>query len=120
MPFRVGVYEFFARTIPGAFYIFTLLYLCNISSLVKINWQTLNNISAHWALSFAVFAFVVGSLMDPFSIYWHQLFKPSNIRYLVLEEFKALHRDWEIKIQAKDWPILLAHLRRDRLEVVNE
>ncbi len=120
MSIRVGVYEFFARTIPGGFYLFTALYLCSLFGLVKTDWQTLNGVSVIWAFIFAIVAFVAGTLMDSFSVEWHRLFRPKSFRKVILKEFKALHDDWEIKIHPKDWPILIAYLRRDKPETVNE
>jgi len=45
MSIRVGLYDFFAYTIPGGLYLFTIAYLSIILGWVKIDFQILDNLS---------------------------------------------------------------------------
>jgi len=120
MSVRVGIYQLFARAIPGGFYLFTIFYLCVLFGLVTIDFQSLNNLSVIWAIVFAILAYIVGEIFDQFALWWHRLFKPRNLSNVVLDEFKKAHADWEINVQDRDWHILLAYLRRESPEVVNQ
>jgi len=120
MSVRVGIYQLFARAIPGGFYLFTIFYLCVLFGLVTIDFQSLNNLSVIWAVVFAVLAYILGEILDQFALWWHRLFKPRNLSNVVLDEFKQAHAEWEINVQDRDWPILLAYLRQESLEVVNQ
>ena len=115
-----GVYEFFARTIPGGFYLFTIVYVSVLTGLTTIDLQMLNNFSIVVVLVFVVFAYILGLVLDPFAVWWHRLFKPKGYSKVVLNEFKKKHIEWAIRVEDEDWPILRAYLRRENLEVVNQ
>lgn len=119
MSLKVGVYEFFARLIPGGFYLFVVGYLCILLKLVTIDLQTLNNFSVSVVIVAAIVAYILGYIFDPFALLWFRMFKSKNFSKIVLEEFKKMHSELELNIQDKDWPIVLAYLRNENLEVVN-
>ena len=120
MSIRIGIYEFFARIIPGGLYLFTIIYLSVLFGLVTIDFQSLNTLSPMVILVFAILAYILGLILDQFAVWWHRLFKPKNYSKAVLNEFKKRHADWELKVEDKDWPILLAHLRHENLEVTTQ
>jgi len=117
MSIRIGIYDFFAYTIPGGFYLLTIAYLCLISGLATIDFQSLSNPSIVQAIVVAILAYIAGLVFDPIAQPWYRLFKPKSFSKKVLDEFKESYTDLEIKFQARDWPVLLAYLRRENIDI---
>jgi len=112
MTVKISIYDFFANTIPGAFYLTTIAYVCSSFGLIAIDFQALSGFSLIQALVIAVAAYILGIIIDPIAGLWYRLFKPKNISSVVLEEFRSSHSNLCLKFQDKDWPVLLAYLRR--------
>jgi len=119
MTIKISIYDFFAYTIPGAFYVLTIAYVCSFLGLIAIDFQALSGFSLIQALVIAVAAYILGIILDPIAGRWYRLFKPKNISSVVLEEFKSSHSNLCIKFQDKDWPVLLAYLRRVNAEAAD-
>ena len=120
MSIKIGIYDFFAYTIPGVFYLFTIAYLCTIFGLVAIDVQSLDNLSTLQVLVLAILAYIIGMIFDPITNLWCRFFKPTNMSKVVLDEFKERHTDLEIKFQARDWPVLLAYLKQENVDITTD
>jgi hypothetical protein len=111
-PIKLGIYDFFAYTVPGVFYLFTTAYFCIAFGVVTIDLQALLNLSFIQILLVAGLAYVTGFILDRIARLWDRLFRPKNLAQVVLDEFKLTHRELDFKFEGADWPILLAYLRR--------
>jgi len=118
MSIKISIYDFFAYTIPGGFYLFTIAYACSVFGLITFDFQALADLSIIQVLLIAASAYVVGLLIDRIAAIWYRLFKPKNFPQVVLDEFKAVHTDFEFKFQGRDWPILIAYLRRENIDPI--
>ncbi|MSP14278.1 MAG: hypothetical protein EXR62_15155 [Chloroflexi bacterium] len=120
MSIRVGIYEFFARTIPGGFYLATILYLCSLFGLIQVDYQKFNDFPATLAIILALFSYVLTNILENFASLWFDLFRPKNYSEIVLDDFKKKHPSIEINVKDKEWFILLAYLKRESIEVAND
>lgn len=117
MPIRIGIYDFFAYTIPGVFYLFTIAYLCTTLGFLTIDLQSLNDLSVVQAVIAAVLAYTLGLILDPIAGLWHQLFKTKSASKAVLDNFKERRPYLEINFQPSDWAILLMYTRRQSTDM---
>lgn len=113
MSIRIGVYDFFANTIPGGLYLGIFIY-------ILISWgilpsSLLPQLSLELVIIIIVAAFILGSLMAPISRVWFRLFKPKNMSMKALTEFKSVHPELgtRIEMRAGIWAILMTHIRRN-------
>ena len=112
MSIRIGIYDFFAYTIPGTLYLIATVYICHTAGLCTVDRQWLHSISTVEAILFALVGYVVGLLLDPLAKRWYGLFKPKNLSKAMLDEFVRKHPTFAIKFGGDDWYIVLSHLRR--------
>lgn len=76
MGIRVTLYDLFAYTIPGGFYIATFFYFGVLLGLVKIDFQTLSNLMATQIIALTIVAYIIGLIFDPLSRPWYfEVFK---------------------------------------------
>jgi hypothetical protein len=120
MSIRVGLYDFFAYTIPGSLYLFTIIYLGVVLGWVYIDFQMLNNLSLVQIGGFIAFAYITGLTLDTIARYWHRFFKPKWLSKKVFDDFKAKYAHLEIRFRYGDWAVLLAHLRSENIDVAAE
>lgn len=120
MSIRVGLYDFFAYTIPGSLYLFTIVYLGLILEWVHVDSQMLNNLSLIQVGVFIALAYITGMTLDTIARYWRRLFKPRGLAKKVFDGFKEKYADLDIRFRYRDWAILLAYLRRENIDVATE
>lgn len=119
MSIRISIYDFFAYTIPGGLYLFTVIYICTILGIIQIDWLSLDLPIAQMIV-IAGLAYITGLIFDPIAKLWYRLFKPENFSDSVLKEFEQLHPSLKIKFRASDWTILLAQIRRESIDLATE
>lgn len=112
MSIRIGIYDFFAYTIPGALYLIAVGYLATIFGLAALDFQWLANLAGLQVIALAMFAYIGGLIIDPIAMRWSHLFRAKDLSGVELDEFKKAHPDLEVKFQASDWPLLFAYIRR--------
>ena len=117
MPIRIGIYDFFAYTIPGAFYLFTIVYLCTNLGFLTIDLQSVNDLSVVQVVIAAVLAYPLGLILDPVASLWHQLFKTKDVSKAVFDSFKERRPYLEINFHPTDWGILLMYTRRHSIDM---
>jgi len=120
MSIRIGIYDFFAFTVPGIFYLLTSTYVGIILGLIKIDFNTLTEVSVLFVILMALVAYVIGLLLDPIARQWYCIFCPKDVYISVFEEFKTKHDNLKIKFDAKDWYILLTYFKRDNIEIASD
>lgn len=111
MTIRASLYDFFAYTIPGVFYLAIGIYGLAIFGLLSVDAQKIADISLIAAVFVIGAGYVTGMIMDFFAELWHRLFNPKGRRQPALESLLASNPDFQPTFQANDWPIVLAHLR---------
>ena len=117
MTSAMSVYDFFGYTIPGGLYLFAIAYLLTIFQVIMIDFKSIEFSSAQIVV-YTILAYIAGAVFDPFSYVWYQrFFKPDNISATTLEEFKKNNSKVEVKFEARDWPILLAFIRQESIQV---
>lgn len=120
MSIRVGLYDFFAYTIPGSLYLFTVIYLGVVLGWLYIDFQLLNNLSLVQIGGFIALAYITGLTLDTIARYWHRFFKPKWLSKKVLDDFKAKYAHLDIKFRYGDWGVLLARLRSENIDIASE
>ena len=121
MSIRLGIYEIFSRIIPGGVYIVAIIQLLMILGVVTFDWQMINDLSLISSLGLVVIAYVLGEALDRIAVVWFRLFRKNGFSTLCLNEFKEKHRNqWEINVEDKDWPILIAFIRTQNMELAGE
>ena len=111
MSLTVGIYDFFAYTIPGAFYLIIVAYAASAFGLVKIDPAQVNNVSLLGALVLAGFAFVTGFLMDPLTRPWASRFRDRDPEDHAFASFVNTNRSLKVNFSSSDWRILLRAVR---------
>ena len=121
MSIRIGVYELFAYTIPGGFYILTTLYLLASFGVISIDFQMITSISVAAFLVLTVLAYIAGMVFDPIAKnIWYRFFLPDDVSEQAYDDFKANQKELDIKFHSKDWYILLAYLKQANIEIAAE
>ncbi|GAB4577666.1 MAG: hypothetical protein Fur0022_03970 [Anaerolineales bacterium] len=120
MNIRLGIYEIFARIVPGGFYLVALVQTGIVLGLITLDLNAINQIGLLPSLGLAFVAYLLGTVFDILSPNWHRLFKPKNFSAYELQDFKSKYPDWTIEFEDKDWPVLLAYIRRQNLELGSE
>ena len=121
MNMRLGIYEIFSRIVPGGFYLVAIVQFLIAVGLVKIDWQTINNVSLIVSLGLIVACYILGEAFDRIALVWFRMFKKPGFSARSFAEFKKNHQDrWKIDFKENDWPILLAFIRTKNLELAGE
>lgn len=118
MSSRLGIYDIFARIVPGGLYLASFVEFARVLHWISFDWATtLNKLEIVPSIGLAIIAFILGSALDAISVRWHALFRlPSK----GLTAFKEEHWDWKIKFQDKDWAILRAYVYTQDLNVADQ
>ena len=118
MNIRLGIYEIFSRIIPGGVYIVAIAQLLSVLGMLTIDWQTFNDMSLVTSTGLVVVAYIVGGALNPYSFIWLRIFGSKGVSNEALAAFKQRYSEhWVMDIHDKDWPVLLAWLRTQNLEL---
>jgi len=120
MNVRLGIYEIFARIVPGGFYLVALVQTAVVMGWITFDWSTINQIGLLPSLGLTFVAYLLGTVFDILSPTWHRLFKVKDLSAIELQALKTDHPDWTIDFEDKDWPVLLAYIRRQNMELGSE
>jgi hypothetical protein len=118
MSIRIGLYEFFAYTIPGIFYLAIIGFWLNASGVIRTDFTTLNNLSGSFLLVILGAGYIIGILIDFFALRWFWLFhsKTKDAVKVAYEEFMNRHRWVNLDFDPTDWGILLRAVKSKSLE----
>jgi hypothetical protein len=121
MNIRLGIYEIFSRIVPGGVYMAAILQLGIVLHLVTLDWQIIKDIPLIASLGLIVVAYIIAAALNPYSFAWVRLFRVQGSSEPALTSFKKKYQDdWDINIEDKDWPVLLALIRTKDLELAGE
>ena len=112
MSVPIGIYDFFAQTLPGSLYLFIVFYFCSITGLVNIDFKAINNLTGLQIVLIAMVAYIFGLVLDPIAKRWYRMFRKENAPEKIFAKFKANYPQLELKFRADDWVILRAFIRR--------
>jgi hypothetical protein len=120
MSLKFGLYDFFGRIIPGFFYLIAFVQIGVLLHFYPLNLQFLSQMQLSTLLALGVIAYVLGTAFNPLSILWIRLFKPKDTLETAFQLFRKRNPDWRIKFQGMDWHVLLAYIRRNNFDMVEE
>lgn len=119
MSIRIGIYDFFAYTIPGGLVL--LILLCGLDSFgVQGVWEKLNNLTTPQIFLLIIICYLMGFVFNPFFTKWGGFFESKNIEQDILEVIKKRNAALSIEINPNDWAIWLAAIRRENLDLAFE
>lgn len=119
MSIRTGIYDFFAYTIPGIFYLFIVgfgLFLFNINLMDLFS---INTMSYYNVLILIFWGFIVGIIMDTFADKFVLIFIKSHheARDSAFNEFSNKHPWVKYKIKPVDWAIMMMAIKKTSREM---
>jgi hypothetical protein len=118
MNVRIGLYDFFAYTVPGGVYLFTLGYILVRLQVIQVNQQIQDFLlSATGLVLLTLASYVSGLVFDFFTSGWIRLFRSKNFSQKIFDEFTRVHPQIEVKFKASDWQILIARIRQENAEI---
>ncbi len=117
MNVRIGLYDFFAYTVPGGIYLFTITYVLARVEIIQMN-QRIEDfaVSATGVILITIASYTSGLLFDFFTSKWVRLFRGKNFPQKILDEFRLRYPYLDIKFRALDWQILFARIRQESPE----
>jgi hypothetical protein len=115
MSFSVGVYDLFAYTIPGFFYLFVGNEILKSFGFSPLNYQAISNPTTIALLIFA--AFVLGHVMDFVADKWKSFLEKEKVSTLAVDTLKRNFPDLNIKFQPNERSILFAVIRRNHDDI---
>lgn len=116
MSIRLSIYDFFAYTIPGSLYLFIIGYICSQFGLLQIDLLNFTP-SLFLILVIAGSAYILGMIFEPLAKAWYRLFTPKNLPEKVLKKYQENRPHIVVEFKATDWPILMAYIRRESIEL---
>jgi len=118
---KLGLYDFFAYTLPGGLYLSVLAYGAAIFGLIAFDLKALGTLSFVQIVILVAVAYFISFMFDPFAKYWHRLFKGGKgYTGRVYEDYIAHHTNFEFKFRPGDWPVILAYIRRENMEIATD
>jgi hypothetical protein len=118
MSIRVGIYDFFAYTIPGVFYIIILGFWLNVLGIVTLDLQALNSFSLTSMFLIIGAGYILGLLIDQVAYRWVRLFQSENreaVRF-AFDEFHESHPWVVLNFEPQDWGILLRAIKSKSMD----
>lgn len=121
MKIQLGIYEIFSRIVPGSVYMAAVIHFLVIAGLMKIDLNSLADISLLASLGLALAAYILGGAFDNLALILFRLFKRPGYSIRSFLEFKRLHQNrWHFDFNEDDWPLMLAYIRTKNLELAGE
>jgi hypothetical protein len=116
MGIKIGLYDFFARTIPGAIFLGALLYLLRRYQIYNF---TFTNMSGIEGSLFAVSSYIAGFIIDPIANnYWYRFFKRgAALHEKTMTEWNKNHSGIEVQLREMPWYVPLSYLKRHNMEM---
>src|SRR5919109_1251784 len=118
MSIRVGLYDFFAYTLPGMFYLAIIGFWLNDRGLLLIDFSILKDI--YWAVLLVIVGagYVIALLIDPIAYGCMRLLYKRNrdVAKAAYDEFTQRYSWVNLNYDAKDWGILLRAVKSVSME----
>lgn len=122
MSIRIGLYDFFAFTVPGVFYLLIVGYTLALFQVPTGNYGALNDLSISSFIVLVGAGYITGQLVDPIAYGWMRLFYGPNTRQRVwaFHHFQQVHPRLVPNFEVTDWEILLQMLKAKHPDVASE
>ena len=120
MNIGLGIYEIFARIIPGIFYFVALIQLGFMFKLISFDLQILFDLKIVPMVGLVLLAYVLGTIFYPIAILWNRLFRREYVPDLAFSEFQRRNPGWKFKFEGKDWRTLFAYIRKESPDLAGE
>ena len=116
MSITVGIYDLFAYTVPGLFYLFVIYQFLQRFGVTNLNLSNITDIPSGASLFVFVLVFatahLLGHLLDIFAHWFvHRLLRRRSLSAKALQQLKARYPNIDIQFEAKDWNLLFTLLR---------
>jgi len=121
MSINIGLYDFFAYTIPGVLYLILVGFWLNSLGLVEFDLKTIDS-SALSVVVIAGAGYIIGQLIDPIAYRWFRLFYKRNreaVKY-ALDEYHRQHPWLALNYKPEDWSILFRGVKSKSLEAAKD
>ncbi len=116
MSITFGIYDFFSYTVPGALYILVVNQLLILMKLPSIDINNLN-VNLGSTLLWVIVSYVVGQLMDSFSIRLYYAVNKFTAETIAMKEFRERHKDLAIDFTIHDRQTLFSVVRHNNLDL---
>lgn len=118
MSIKIGLYDFFAYTIPGGLFLLVVLYAVVRLTPLDID---LMQASIVQGLFFAVASYVVGYILDPLAKYlWYARFEPEDALSKAKADLNSRNDRFSISDVNIHWYVLLAFIRSKNMDMAIE
>ena len=118
MNVRIGLYDFFAYTVPGGVYLFTTFYILARAQLISLNQEFRNFLlSLTGGVLIIVASYITGLVIDFFTTKWVGLFRRKYFINRIFDAFVNQHKNVSVRFQYSDWQILFAKIRQENPEI---
>ncbi len=116
MSIRIGIYDFFAYTIPGGL-IILLLFIGITQPALQVVWISMSCLTFAQLFFFGLASYITGYICGPVFNKWRELFEKKHAKAEAEERFSAKYPMIFKETSIKDWAIWLAVVRRENLDL---
>jgi hypothetical protein len=120
MNIGLGIYEIFARIIPGIVYLVALVQLGFILELISFDLQIFYDLKIVPVTGLVLLAYVLETTFYPIAILWNRLFRRKYAPDEAFAEFQKRNPSWIYKFEGKDWRTLFAYIRKESPVLASE
>jgi hypothetical protein len=117
MSIQIGLYDFFAYTLPGVLFLSVLGYAGASFGLFQFNFQVFNGLSTPLVLVSLAASYILGMLLEPIAKRWYRVLQPKSRTKTIFKEFKEIHPDWEIDVHPEDAGLVRAYIKQENVEL---
>jgi len=110
MGIKVTLYDLFAYTIPGGFYIATFTYLNAVLGVIPFDLNKLNDLGWFQIIALIIISYVTGLVFDPISRPWYYRFFSKSYNQESLD-FVNSSSDLQITTKHNRWGVLHQYIR---------
>ena len=114
MSIRIGIYDFFARVIPGGLCLAAFLYILIRYFSFSINFTKL---ATTQLIILGAIAYIIGFVLTPISGFLYRCFQPKNLYKKTIEQLSQELPAVEICYKNMDWGVLLSFIKRHNMDM---
>jgi hypothetical protein len=119
MSIRIGIYDFFAYTIPGALMLLIILGFLDALGIQDM-WIKFHSLNTFQVVLSIVSCYLAGYVFNPFLAKWSGFFEAKDFVHDTLAQLKMRNPEIVANINHVDWPIWMASIRRENLDLAFE
>jgi hypothetical protein len=116
MGIKIGLYDFFARTIPGGIFLGALLYILRRYQIYNFTFAGMSTLEISL---FAICSFVAGFIIDPIAnkFLYRVFFPKGRHEEKTMIEWNKKQSGFEVHPREMPWYISLSYIKRHNLEM---